>query len=76
MDFKNVPLKIIETSLINPLPMVEEIQQTVPKKIIVSSIDVRINYKESGIYSFSAGDSVSVLDGFINLDESFITQYP
>ena len=43
MDFKNVPLKIIETSLINPLPMVEEIQQSVPKKIIVSSVNVISN---------------------------------
>ena len=76
MDYKNIPLKLIETPLINPLPMVEEIQQSVPKKIIVSSVNVISNYFEPGMYSFSAGDCVSVLDGFINLDESFITQYP
>jgi len=77
LDYKNVPLKIIQSPLINPFPLdSDEIKQSVPKKIIVSEINVVRNYYNPGMYAFAAGDCISVLDGFVICDDGLITEFP
>lgn len=76
LDYKKTPLAMVGSPLITPLPFEDGIEQTRPKKIIVSDIMVRANFLTPGLYSFMSGDCIAVLDGFIVIDDNFIDNYP
>jgi len=48
-----------------------DIKQSRPQKIIVSAVTLRAGQNTDGMYEF-AGADVSVLDGFVDVDENFI----
>lgn len=77
LDYKKIPLKLIDSPLIKSIPINnDEIKQSVPKKIIVSNYLIIPNNFESGLYTFASGDYISILDGFVTLDNGLISQYP
>jgi len=84
MDYRKTPIDIISSKLISPLTVTnissdksdEKIQDR-PMKIIVSNILVAPNPFSPGLYSFNAGDSISVLDGFLtDIDDTYISAFP
>jgi len=63
----------IKSGLVNNLPTMQEgkeFKQTKPKYIIYSNIMMIFN-NNTNIYEFNTGDAISIMDGFVNIDETF-----
>lgn len=65
----------VESKIVKPLAGEvrddTDIRQKQPNKIIVSDVMLRPSFTRPGLYEFSGGD-VSVLDGFVDIDASFL----
>jgi HrpA-like RNA helicase len=59
----------IKSDVIEPLPPHETFGQQQPKKIIVKNIDLSLQFNK--LYQYEC-DTVSVMDGYVDIDETFI----
>lgn len=66
-DCTHVPIKV-KSYLINESIKLDNFKQMKPKKIIYSSLMLSGSDK----FTFNTGDCICVLDGFIDIDETFI----
>lgn len=69
LDVTHEKIKIL-SDVIKPIPAHETFSQTHPKKIIVRDISLRQN-RFNKIYQYET-DRVSVMDGYVDVDETFI----
>lgn len=63
----------LSSKLLKPIKLDDDIQQSRPKFIIVSSVMLQSSSNNPGMYEFNGGD-ISVLDGFVDVDEEFINR--
>lgn len=70
--YSNVKVKI-DSKLIKPLIIKEtnNIEQQIPYKLITSNIILMESQVKKGLYEFT-GNEVSVLDGYVDVDEEFL----
>ena len=68
LDYRKIPIDLINSKLIS-------IEGERPLKILTSHVVLSPNIFNPGLYSFVAGD-ISVLDGFINIDDGYISSFP
>jgi HrpA-like RNA helicase len=63
----------LSSKLLKPIKLDDDIQQSRPRFIIVSSVMLQSSSNNPGMYEFNGGD-ISVLDGFVDVDEEFINR--
>lgn len=62
---------VLESKLLKPLNLDDNIKQVRPQKIIVSGSMITSSSVTPGLYTFSGGD-ISVMDGFVDVDVEFL----
>jgi len=71
LNHKHIPITI-RSSLIKPLPAIEEIKQLNPKRIIVTDLICKMSIF-SKEYGYESNGAVSILDGFLpDIDDGFL----
>lgn len=61
----------LDTQLTKSLPTNDNFEQNKPQKIIVGNVVLKESFHDKGMYEFS-GENVSVLDGYVNVDVTFL----
>lgn len=72
MDYKKIAIDAIDSQLISPLPLIDDIKQARPQNIIVGGLTLN---PMGAVYGFFA-NTISVVDGFIEFDHGLPENYP
>lgn len=72
MDYKKVEIDIVDSQLISPLPLVDDIKQARPQNIIIGELTLN---PMGAVYGFFA-NTISVVDGFVEFDHGLPENYP
>jgi len=77
-DWKKQPIEVIESKLIKTIPVSEQekdVRQSQPHHIVLSRLMITASRKNRNIYTLACNGPVSVLDGFVDMDDGILYQW-
>jgi HrpA-like RNA helicase len=77
-DWKKQPIDTIDSKLIRVIPVSpqeKDVRQSQPNHIVVSRLMIMSNVRNRNIYSLVCNSPISVLDGFVDVDDGILYQW-